>query len=242
MKIVCLIPARLASTRFPRKVLHRIGDKTMIEHVYQAAKKCPEFNEVYVAVDDEEVANEVERFGGKWKMTSPCCPTGTHRLIEFVEKSNIEANVFVNWQADEPLICPQMIKDLLQGIYNPLESIWTLKKEAKLEDLSNSNVVKVVSDRFGRALYFSRSPIPFDRDNTGCKIFKHIGLYAYRHDALLKIKELDVTPLSETEKLEQLTFLENGLPIHVYETEHESIGVDTQHDLLKVTAQLGLYV
>lgn len=238
MKVVCVIPARLASTRFPKKVLAQIKDKTMIERVWMAAKKCKEFDEVYFAIDSEEVAKEVERFGGKWMMTSPSCPTGTHRLIEFIETSKVEADVFVNWQADEPLVCPQMIKDLLQGIYNPMEKVWTLKKEASPHEVANPNVVKVVTDRFGRALYFSRSQIPFDRDGSGCKMYKHIGLYAYTYEALLKIKEFSITPLSEVEKLEQLTFLENGLPINVYLTQHESIGVDTLQDLQKVVLSL----
>ena len=236
MKVVCVIPARLASTRFPRKVLAKIGEKTMLEHVFIAAKKCCEFEEIYLAVDDDEVANEVVRFGGIPVMTSPSAPTGTHRLIEFVEKSGVRADVYVNWQADEPLISPQMIKDLLQGIYNPLEQIWTLKKEAKQEEIDNPNVVKVVSDKFGRALYFSRSKVPFDRDQIGCVYYKHIGLYAYSYEALFKIKESPITPLSEIEKLEQLTFLENGLSIHVYQTQHESVGVDTIADLNKVCA------
>jgi 3-deoxy-manno-octulosonate cytidylyltransferase (CMP-KDO synthetase) len=238
VKVVCIIPARLASTRFPRKVLARIGGKTMLEHVFIGAKKCPEFHDIYFAVDSEEVACEVEKFGGKYKMTSTKCPSGTHRLIEFIETSNIYADVYVNWQADEPLVHPQMIKDLLQGIYNPLESIWTLKKEAEPEEVHNPNVVKVVSDINGRALYFSRSPIPYNRDRSDCKYFKHIGLYAYTKSALLKIKELALSPLSETEKLEQLTFLENGLPIHVYLTEHQSVGVDTTEDLSKASRLL----
>jgi 3-deoxy-manno-octulosonate cytidylyltransferase (CMP-KDO synthetase) len=234
MKVVCVIPARLASTRFPKKILARIGDKSMLERVYLAALKCPEFSDIYFAIDNEETAKEIESFGGKWKMTSLSCPTGTHRLIEFINLGDVEADVFVNWQADEPLISPQMIKDLLQGIYVKTQSIWTLKKEAKKEEIANPNVVKVVTDRFGRALYFSRSPIPFDRDGNGVKIYKHIGLYAYTYEALLKIRDLPITYLSEIEKLEQLSFLENGLSIHVHETEHESIGIDTHQDLLQV--------
>lgn len=206
----------------------------MLEHVWIAANKCPEFDEIYFAIDSFDAAQEIERFGGKWKMTSPSCPTGTHRLIEFMETSGVTADVFVNWQADEPLISPQMIKDLLQGIYNPLETIWTLKKEAAAEEVLNPNVVKVVTDKFGRALYFSRSPIPYNRDNSRCKYFKHIGLYAYTWAALRRIGECPVAPLSEIEKLEQLTFLENGLSIYVYQTQHESVGVDVPQDLLKV--------
>ncbi len=208
----------------------------MLEHVYLAAKNCPEFSEVYVAVDSEEVAIEVIRFGGRFKMTSPSCPTGTHRLIEFMANSDIDADVIVNWQADEPLISSQMIKDLLQGIENPDQMIWTLKKQARLEEALNSNVVKVVTDTFGKALYFSRSPIPFDRDKIGCTYYKHIGLYAYRKQALQLIKSLPESLLSKIEKLEQLTFLENGLPITVYETQHESQGIDTPEDLIAISS------
>ncbi|MBM3192865.1 MAG: 3-deoxy-manno-octulosonate cytidylyltransferase [Chlamydiae bacterium] len=236
MKVIAVIPARLASTRFPKKILAKIGDKTMLERVYLAALKCPEFFDIYFAVDSEEAAKEIEKFGGRYVMTSVSCPTGTHRLIEFVEKTQIKADVFVNWQADEPLISSEMIKDLLEGIDLKSESIWTLKKEAKKEEVVNPNVVKVVTDRFGKALYFSRSQIPFDRDGVGGAIYKHIGLYAYSLDALLKIKALPPSPLSELEKLEQLAFLENGLSIHVHETLHESIGVDTVNDLHRVNS------
>lgn len=231
MKVVAVIPARLASTRFPKKVLAKIGGKSMLERVYLAALKCPEFSDIYFAIDSEESAKEVERFGAKWVMTSLSCPTGTHRVIEFVEKVKIKADVFVNWQADEPLISSQMITDLLQGINLKKEAIWTLKKEAKKEEVQNPNVVKVVTDFSGKALYFSRSQIPYDRDGVGAKIYKHIGLYAYTLEALLKIKTLPYSPLSEIEKLEQLAFLENGLSIHVHETLHESIGIDTKEDL-----------
>ena len=150
----------------------------MLEHVWIAANKCPEFHEIYFAVDSKEVAEEVEKFGGKYKMTSPSCPTGTHRLIEFIETSAVSADVYVNWQADEPLVLPEMIKDLLQGIYNPLAMIWTLKKEARVDEVLNPNVVKVVTDSFGKALYFSRSPIPYNRDGSDCNYF--IRIYQIR--------------------------------------------------------------
>lgn len=210
----------------------------MIEHVWIGAKKCPEFSEVYFAIDSEEVAKVIDSFGGNWKMTAPECPSGTHRLIEFVETYNIKADVFVNWQADEPLVSSQMIAELLQGIYNPLEEIWTLKKEVHGEEILNPNVVKVVCDAFGKALYFSRSPIPFEREQTGISIYKHIGLYAYRYEALCRIKNLSITPLAKAESLEQLTFLENGLYIRVFPTQEETIGVDTPSDLIKVISTL----
>jgi 3-deoxy-manno-octulosonate cytidylyltransferase (CMP-KDO synthetase) len=231
MKVVCVIPARLDSKRFPRKILSDLNGKTLLERVWLKANQTGLFHDVIIALDAEETASVVNGFGGKWKMTSKNCNSGTERLIELQETFDIEADVFVNWQADEPLICKEMILDLLRGVYNPLESIWTLKKEAKPAEFDNPNVVKVVTDKFGRALYFSRSKIPFDRDQIGSKVFKHIGLYAYRKAVLAEIKNISLSNLAEIEKLEQLAFLENGLQISVYPTHYESTGVDIPQDL-----------
>ena len=233
MQVICVIPARLQSTRFPRKVLADIQGQTMIERVWRQARQCPEFSDVYVAVDSEEVAEEVERFGGKWHMTSPSCINGTHRLIEFVATSGVVGDVFVNWQADEPFLHPGIIADLLQGVGGD-GSIWTVKKEAAPHEVHNPNVAKVVTDARGRALYFSRSPIPFDREGRGVPFYKHIGLYAYTREALSHIASLPQTHLSETESLEQLKFLEHGLSIQVYPTRHDSFEINTQEDLCKI--------
>lgn len=232
-KVICLIPARLGSTRFPRKILAEIAGKTILEHVYLAAQKCPEFSDIIIAVDSEETAGVIRRFGGNYCNTCPTHPTGTSRLIEVMRRMHSDADIWVNWQADEPFILPSMIKNLLQGIEDK-GLIWTLKKEIHSEEeLKNPSVVKVVTDRENRALYFSRSSIPFNRTNALLPIYKHIGLYAYSAEALSKIAALAPSPLAEAESLEQLAFLEHGLPIHVYPTEYETIGIDTQEDLAR---------
>lgn len=206
----------------------------MLEMVWEAAKQCPQFSEVYFAVDSPLTASVVDSFGAKHVMTSVDCPTGTHRLIDFMNQGITKADVWVNWQADEPFIKPEMITDLLQGIEKEGE-IWTLKKIATLEEVLSKDVTKVVTDRFGRALYFSRSPIPFDRDATSPTIYKHIGLYAYSENILQQIPSLEETPLAVTERLEQLQFLELGMPIYVYNTVHETLGIDTPHDLVRAS-------
>lgn len=231
-KIVCVIPARLESTRFPRKVLAKLGEKYMLEMVWEAAMSCPQFSHVYFAIDSELTAKVIDSFGGAHVMTAKECPTGTHRIIHFMNQGIVEADVWVNWQADEPFIKPQMIADLLQGVEKE-GAIWTLKKEATLDEVLNKDVTKVVTDRFNRALYFSRSPIPFDRDRTSPTIYKHIGLYAYAEKVLQEIPALEQTPLAYAEKLEQLQFLELGMPIYVYNTTYETLGIDTPEDLIR---------
>jgi 3-deoxy-manno-octulosonate cytidylyltransferase (CMP-KDO synthetase) len=234
MKVVCVIPARLESKRFPRKILADLNGKTLLQTVYEKALGTNLFSEVIILLDSIETAQVVDLFAGKWVMTSKNCQSGTERLIEFVQNLGVDGDIFVNWQADEPLICKEMILDLLQGVYNPLESIWTLKKVLDPSNYDNPNVVKVVTDLHGRALYFSRSKIPFDRDGEGAIIYKHVGLYAFRKSALEQIKKISEASLSGVEKLEQLAFLENGLPINVYLTEYEAHGVDLESDLAHI--------
>ncbi len=233
-KIVCVIPARLESTRLPRKVLAQLHGKTLLNHVWAAACKCKRFSEIYVATDSEEIAQNVIEFGGKYQMTSYACKSGVERVIDFIKRSNVEADVWVNWQADEPFIQSEMIEDLLQKIDSD-DSIWTLKKLINNLDIENKNIVKVVTDNKDRALYFSRSPIPYNRKNTPIKMYRHVGLYAYTTKALLLIDKIQFSQLAETESLEQLAFLEYGLPIYVYHTEHESLGIDTGEDLIKAS-------
>lgn len=234
-KVVCVIPARLESTRLPRKILAKIGDKTMIQHVWEAAVRCPQFDGVYIAIDSEEVADEIDRFGGRWLMTKKSHENGTQRLIEFMHTSGVKADVWVNWQGDQPFVQSEIIDDLLQGVDKGM--IWTLKKEIHdPADILAPQIVKVVTDHSGKALYFSRSPIPYDRTGYKPRYYKHIGLYAYSTEALKKIETFPLSPLCLTESLEQLTFLENGLPIQVYETEYETVGIDTPQDLQKACA------
>lgn len=231
-KIACIIPARLASTRFPKKILAKLGSKTLLEHVWDQVKSCPQFDEAYFAIDSQEAASILDAIKAPYYMTSSDLPNGTHRIIASLDHSKSSADIIVNWQADEPFIHKEMIDDLLQGAEKEGD-IWTLKKEAKLEEIHSPNVVKVVSDRFQKALYFSRSPIPFDRTKTNPPTYKHIGLYAYSRRALSLIKNFTTTPLAEAESLEQLQFLENGLSIYAYPTIYETQGIDTPEDLYR---------
>ncbi len=236
-KIVCIIPARLASQRFPQKILARIGSKTLLEHTWEKASLCPQFDAVYFAIDSLEAKEILDKIQAPYTMTSPSAKNGTHRIIECLNRSQISADIIVNWQADEPFINQEMISDLLRGCEKEGD-IWTLKKEINKEDLPSPHVVKVVTDRFNRALYFSRSPIPFDRTGSSPKIFKHVGLYAYSRKALSLIENLPDTPLAQAESLEQLQFLENGLSIYAYPTIYESQGIDTPEDLILAASSI----
>lgn len=234
-KVTCVIPARLKSTRLPNKILEKLGDKTLLERVWDRATSCKRFDEVIFAIDSDEAKKEVESFGGHYVMTDPNCPTGTHRIIELVKKSNIESDIWVNWQVDEPFITNEMIDNLLQGVEsNDNRDIWTLKKEICPKELKDPNVTKVVTNILGDALFFSRLPIPFHRDQKEeitPLAAKHIGIYAYSDKILKAIDSLPQSPLANAEKLEQLAYLENGLPIRVYTTTQESLGIDTKQDL-----------
>jgi len=240
--IIIVIPARYHSTRLPGKVLSDIGGQTMIERVYRRALLA-RASEVIVATDDERVRDVVEGFGGRAIMTSERHPTGTDRLAEAVKF--IDADVVINVQADEPLVEPSMIDEAARALTSgPGAAIGTLRKKIEDEgDLTNPNVVKVVVDLNGRALYFSRSPVPWishaakphgpDGRRHG-PAWRHIGIYAYRRDALLTLAGLPPTPLEQTESLEQLRALEHGFGIHTLETSYDTIGVDTAEDLERV--------
>ena len=224
-RIVCVIPARLKSTRFPRKILADLAGKPLIQRVFEAAKRCPHFERIVVAVDDDETKAVVEGFGGEAIMTSVDCLAGTDRLIELLKGGLIEGDIFVNWQGDGPFITPQMITDLLRG----KADVWTLKQEmVDSDEIASPHNVKVVCNRRSEALYFSRSPIPYESN----QYFKHIGLYAYTEEALLTIAEMDESPLEEAESLEQLRFLDYGLKIRVNETDENSLEIDTRDHLL----------
>ena len=233
LKIVCVIPARLASVRFPKKVLSYIGGKSMLEHVWRGALLCKQFDSVHFAIDDIKTAKVIESFGGDYLMTAKDHPTGTHRVAEFQKISGVKADIWVIWQADEPFITPLVIEDLLQGRNQSHIGAWTLKKQISKEKAQDPNIVKVVTDLSGKALYFSRSLIPYDRDGEGIDYFKHIGLYAYQDNILKIYPTLEASPLSKIEKLEQLTLLENNIPIQVYQTNHEVFGVDTKQHLVE---------
>ena len=206
----------------------------MIQHVYRRAALA-RVSDVIVATDDERVREVVEAFGGKALMTSERHPTGTDRLAEAVRF--LDADVVINVQADEPLIEPAMIDEAASALTStPGASIGTLRKAITSEsELANPNVVKVVADITGRALYFSRAAIPFVRDGQRAHAaWRHIGIYAYSREALLRLAALPPTPLEQSESLEQLRALEHGLLIQTAETSHDTIGVDTQDDLDRV--------
>lgn len=242
--VVGIIPARFASTRLMGKPLADIGGKPMIQHTYESSLKSKLLNKVIVAVDDLKVAEVVRSFGGEAMITPKEISTGSDR-IAYVAKTLPKAKIIVNIQGDEPFIEGEMIDQAIEPmIFDRTVYITTLAKRINsVEELKSSAVVKVVFDYNNYAMYFSRSPIPFVRDaKTNFErlqlgeIYKHIGLYVYKRDALLKFTTLESTDLERTEKLEQLRMLENGLKIKIVVTEHESFSVDTPDDLKRIRA------
>ncbi len=234
MNTIAVIPARLASTRLPRKMLREIAGKPLIGVVYEAVRSSPLLADVIVATDSEEILLVCSDHGWKVEMTSPHHRSGTERVHEIATRR--DAEVYVNVQGDESMIRPEHIASLLEVMRNPQAHVGTLKTPAAEEDIANPNAVKVVADSNGRALYFSRATIPFDRDGTHPRYFKHLGIYAYRRAALDRFITLPESPLEKSERLEQLRFLENGIPIYVAETPYDSIGVDTEEDLRRTIA------
>ena len=232
MKVICVIPARFASTRLPGKPLALIAGKPMIQHVYTKACQAKLPEEVIVATDDQKVADVVKSFGGEVVMTSPEHPSGTDRLAE-VALNYPDVDVIVNVQGDEPMITPQVIDALAEAfIKDEKLTMATLKTLMDPEEYDNPNVVKVVTDLHDYALYFSRSLLPYPRKKTeDFKAYKHIGIYAYRRDFLLQYAALEPTCLEQIESLEQLRVLENGFKIKVLNTDFHGIGIDTQEDL-----------
>lgn len=238
MRVVGLIPARYASKRFPGKALADLCGKPLLQHVVERASQAKNLSEVVVATDDMRIADAVRRFGGKVQMTAPTHPSGTDRIAEVAR--DLACDLVVNIQGDEPLITPGHIGALVQPFQRrPETQVATLKIRAAPEEVTNPDVVKVVVGAQGNALYFSRLPIPFDRDRTGAPTYwKHLGIYAYRREALESFHRFPPSPLETAERLEQLRFLENGIPIQVVETAEPTIGVDTEADLRAVEAYL----
>ena len=236
MKFIAIIPARYASTRFPGKPLAILGGKTVIQRVYEQATAV--LDEAYVATDDERIYQAVEAFGGKAVMTRTDHKSGTDRLEEAAEKLHTDADVIINIQGDEPFIQTSQIKTLMQLFDDPTTQIGTLgKRFENMETVMNPNSPKIVCDRRGFALYFSRSVIPFVRgkeQNTWMEHYpflKHLGIYAYRRETLHEVTQLAQTPLELAESLEQLRWLENGYRIRVGITDVETVGIDTPEDL-----------
>ena len=237
MHIVAVIPARLASTRLPRKILRDIAGKPMLAWVYEASRKSPALHEVIVATDSDEIMDLCRRHGWSARMTSPDCKSGTERVYEVARA--VPADVYVNVQGDEPLTRPEHMDQLVALMRNPEVQVGTLCTPCGNVDVNNPNAVKCVAGLDGRALYFSRATIPFDRDRTGApRYYKHLGFYAYRRPALEKFMSWPESPLERSERLEQLRFLENGISIHVAETPFDTVGVDTEEDLQRVEAML----
>jgi 3-deoxy-manno-octulosonate cytidylyltransferase (CMP-KDO synthetase) len=236
-RTLAVIPARLASTRLPRKVLREIAGRPMLAWVYDAARACPQLDEVVIATDSEEVSALCDKNGWLYQFTSPDLPSGTDR-VHAVAKLH-DAEIYVNIQADEPTLTPGHISALLAPFAQPHVDVTTLKVLCTPENIANPNAVKVVTALDGRALYFSRATIPYDRDGHGTATYwKHIGLYAYRKAALNRFAALTPSQLEQTERLEQLRLLENGFNLYVAPTEQDTIGVDTEEDLHRVDTLL----
>lgn len=241
MSIACVIPARLNSTRFPKKMLAPLLGKPLIQWTWEAASRVSFFDQVVIATDSQEIATVIEKFGGKYLLTSPECVNGTERLIELQQQGKIRADLWVNWQGDEPFLSQKTLFDLLQSWKTDGADIWTLKKKITAEsEIHSPHICKVVVDAGGFALYFSRSPIPFVRDpGMGShEFFKHIGIYAYSNEALKKLAGLKPAPLEVAEQLEQLRFLTHGLRIRVHETSEQPFGIDLPEHLALAQAML----
>jgi len=236
-RILAVIPARLASTRLPRKMLRPLLGRPLLQWVVEAAQRIPAFHDIIVATDADEIAALCIAQGWHWQMTSPTLPSGTDRMHAVARIT--PAEIYVNIQGDEPLLQPAHIDALLRPFDNgPHVHATTLKTLCTPENLHNPNAVKVVTAADGRALYFSRSTIPHDRDGTGTPIWKHLGLYAYRREALLRFAALPQGELERTERLEQLRLLEHNIALYVEPVDRDTIGVDTEDDLHRVEALL----
>lgn len=243
-KVVAIIPARYGSTRFPGKLLATLKGKTIIQRVFEQVSAAKLVDSVYVATDDERILDAVNGFGGNAVMTSTSHTCGTDRIAEAAR--NMECDIIINVQGDEPFIRPEMVDDtviILRDDMNASISSLAVKIESK-EDILSPHTVKVVADDEGYALYFSRSPIPYYRDEWSdlnsilfrsgeTAVFRHIGIYGFRKDSLMKFSSMKKCRLEETEKLEQLRALNCGMKIKIKETQYNAFGIDTIEDLRK---------
>jgi 3-deoxy-manno-octulosonate cytidylyltransferase (CMP-KDO synthetase) len=240
MNILAVIPSRYGSSRFPGKPLINLGGKTMVQRVYEGVKHSTLINEIVVATDDERILNEVVRFGGNVCMTSTEHPSGTDRCAEVAAKYE-HIDVIVNIQGDEPLVRFEQIEQLLSVFNDPAVEIATLAtRQITQEELTNSNRIKVVLNKFNEALYFSRSCIPFPQGKPSDKtiFLRHIGLYAYRRETLMRIAKLAPSQIEMAESLEQLRWLYNGYKIKVVETDIETPNIDVPEDVELVLSLL----
>jgi len=232
MRVVAVIPARLASTRLPRKMLREIAGEPLIVWVYRAVERCRLIDEIVVATDSDEIMQCCQQRGIPVRMTSSDHRSGTERAHEI--SCSLKADVYLNVQGDEPLTRPEHIESLLGIMSTPGVDVGTLKTPCAEADIHNPGAVKVATDTCGRALYFSRATIPHDRDGTHPHYYKHLGLYAHTKRALDLFVGWPESSLERSERLEQLRFLENGIAIHVAETPFDTVGVDTEEDLRRV--------
>ena len=246
MSVLAVIPARYGSTRFPGKPLASLHGKPVIQHVYERVAQAKRVDETVIATDDQRIVEAVEQFGGQAVMTSPTARSGTERVAEVARAHT--AQVIINVQGDEPLIHPEMVDSVADFLARhkavPMASV--MRRIEQCGDIANPHVVKVIVDREGYALYFSRAPIPWvrqDQDPRGTTpreelkvigAMKHIGLYGYQRRFVMQFPSLEPTPLEQLEQLEQLRALEHGYRIKVLETTHDTIGVDTPDDLKRV--------
>lgn len=241
MKIIAVIPARYASTRFPAKLMQDLAGKTVILTTYQAAVATHLFDDVFVVTDSEIIFNEIQSNGGKAIMSIKEHESGSDRIAEAIQEMDVD--IVVNVQGDEPFIDKQPLQDVIQVFKNDtlyqVDLASLMRQITDKETIENPNNVKVVVDQMGRALYFSRSVIPYPRDeNVGVRYFQHIGIYAFRKQALLDFYSLPMKSLEASEKLEQLRYLEFGKRIQMVETTHVGVGIDTPEDLERARAMM----
>ena len=240
MKVVAVIPARYASTRFPGKPLALLNGKPIIKHVYDAVHSSGLFTNVIVATDDERIFSAVKGFGGNIAMTSQNHKSGTDRVVEVCQ--NLDCDIVVNIQGDEPFVNKKVLSDIILAFEDERTQVATLYHELLDKiDITNPNVVKTVFDKDGFAMYFSRSPIPYNRDNQDDVVYyKHIGIYAFRRNVLFEFANLPQSYYEKIEKLEQLRLLENSIKIKMVKTDYEGFGIDTPQDLKKAEKLLSI--
>jgi 3-deoxy-manno-octulosonate cytidylyltransferase (CMP-KDO synthetase) len=233
LKKIAVIPARFAATRFPGKLMQKIGDKTIIRMVYENVQAMELFDDVLVVTDNDQIVEEIKAIGGSVKKSSQEHPSGSDRIAEAI--MDMDVDVVVNVQGDEPFVDISPLEKLLTAISEPNVVVASVMQKLGMdEDINNPNFVKVVCDKNNNALYFSRSPIPYKRNlQSSLPIYKHVGVYAFKKNALLAFTKWPMGVLEQTEMLEQLRYLENGVSIKMVETSTSSIGIDTPEDLEK---------
>ena len=237
MIIVAAIPARYAATRFPGKLMQMLGNKTIIRHVYDNTVSTGLFNDVFVVTDSDIIYKEIKDSGGKVIMSKKVHESGSDRIAEAIAEMNID--VIVNVQGDEPFIKKEPLEKLVRLFNDDSIQVASLMRKISKEEAGNPNNVKVVTDKLGYALYFSRSIIPYKREETlNPEYFLHVGVYAYKKDALISFTKFPQSLLEKIEKLEQLRYLENGIKIKMAETEYNNIAIDTPEDLERAKSSL----